>query len=128
MKMLVVMDPSEERTQLTCSLAELGIEPVEAGGADAALEVLESGEEPAAVLLGWNLSGRDGIELLERLRADVRWQSLPVLLVTGAEDLSRVSQALEAGVSEYLLQPLDSDSLLEKLLLLGVDPDQRKAA
>ena len=128
MKMLVVMDPSEERTSLTCSLAELGIEPVEAGGADAALEVLESGEEPAAVLLGWNLSGRDGIELLERLRADVRWQSLPVLLVTGAEDLSRVSQALEAGVSEYLLQPLDSDSLLEKLLLLGVDPDHRKAA
>lgn len=128
MKMLVVMDPSEERTSLTYSLAELGIEPVEAGGADAALEVLESGEEPAAVLLGWNLSGRDGIELLERLRADVRWQSLPVLLVTGAEDLSRVSQALEAGVSEYLLQPLDSDSLLEKLLLLGVDPDQRKAA
>ena len=128
MKMLVVMDPSEERTSLTCSLAELGIEPVEAGGADAALAVLESGEEPAAVLLGWNLSGRDGIELLERLRADVRWQSLPVLLVTGAEDLSRVSKALEAGVSEYLLQPLDSDSLLEKLLLLGVDPDYRKAA
>jgi hypothetical protein len=31
-------------------------------------------------------------------------------------------------VSEYLLQPLDSDSLLEKLLLLGVDPDYRKAA
>jgi CheY-like chemotaxis protein len=128
MKMLVVMDPSEERTSLTCSLAELGIEPVEAGGADAALAVLESGEEPAAVLLGWNLSGRDGIELLERLRADVRWQALPVLLVTGAEDLSRVTQALEAGVSEYLLQPLDSDSLLEKLLLLGVDPDYRKAA
>jgi DNA-binding response OmpR family regulator len=90
--------------------------------------MLESGEEPAAVLLGWNLSGRDGIELLERLRSDVRWQSLPVLLVTGAEDLSRVSKALEAGVSEYLLQPLDSDSLLEKLLLLGVDPDYRKAA
>ena len=128
MKMLVVMDPSEERTSLTCSLAELGIEPVEAGGADAALAGLESGEEPAAVLLGWNLSGRDGLELLERLRADVRWQSLPVLLVTGAEDLSRVSKALEAGVSEYLLQPLDSDSLLEKLLLLGVDPDHRKAA
>jgi two-component system chemotaxis response regulator CheY len=128
MKMLVVMDPSDERTSLTFSLTELGIEPVEAGGADAALEMLESGEEPAAVLLGWNLSGRDGIELLERLRSDVRWQSLPVLLVTGAEDLSRVSKALEAGVSEYLLQPLDSDSLLEKLLLLGVDPDYRKAA
>jgi len=128
MKMLVVMDPSDERTSLTFSLTELGIEPVEAGGADDALEMLESGEEPAAVLLGWNLSGRDGIELLERLRADVRWQSLPVLLVTGAEDLSRVSKALEAGVSEYLLQPLDSDSLLEKLLLLGVDPDYRKAA
>lgn len=128
MKVLVVMDPCEERTSLSGSLAELGIEPVEAGGADAALAVLEAGDEPAAVLLGWNLSGRDGIELLERLRADVRWQSLPVLLVTGVEDLARVARALEAGVSEYLLQPLDPDSLLEKLLLLGVDPDRRKAA
>jgi PleD family two-component response regulator len=128
MKVLVVMDPCEERTSLSCSLAELGIEPVEAGGADAALAVLETGDEPAAVLLGWNLSGRDGIELLERLRADVRWQALPVLLVTGVEDLARVARALEAGVSEYLLQPLDADSLLEKLLLLGVDPDRRKAA
>jgi len=128
MKVLVVMDPCDERTSLTCSLAELGIEPVEAGGADAALAVLEAGEEPAALLLGWNLSGRDGIELLERLRSDVRWQALPVLLVTGAEDLARVTKALEAGVSEYLLQPLDSESLLEKLLLLGVDPDYRKAA
>ncbi len=128
MKVLVVMDSCVERTSLTCSLAELGIEPVEAGGADAALAVLESGDDPAAVLLGWNVSGRDGIELLERMRSDVRWQSLPVLLVTGPDDLAHVVRALEAGASEYLLQPLGTDTLLEKLLLLGVDPDHRKAA
>ena len=128
MNVLVVMDPCDERAALATALAGLGVEPVEVEGADAAIEVLEAGDEPAAVLLGWNLSGRDGLELLERMRADVRWQSLPVLLVTGAEDLAQAERAIEAGASEYLLQPLDSDSLLEKLLLLGVDPDHRKAA
>lgn len=128
MNILVVMDPCDERAALATALAGLGVEPVEVAGADAAIEVLESGDEPAAVLLGWNLSGRDGLELLERMRADVRWQSLPVLLVTGAEDLAHAERAIEAGASEYLLQPLDSESLLEKLLLLGVDPDHRKAA
>ena len=128
MRVLVVMDPCEERTALTCALAELAIEPVEAGGADAAIAVLEAGDEPAAVLLGWNVSGRDGIELLERMRSDARWQALPVLLVTGAADLEYVSRAIPAGASEYVFQPLDSGSLLEKLLLVGVDPDHRKAA
>ena len=62
------------------------------------------------------------------MRSDARWQSLPVLLVTGVEDLAHITRTIEAGVSEYLLQPLDTDTLLEKLLMLGVDPDQRKAA
>ena len=128
MKVLVVMDPCEERTTLTGALLELGIEPVEVEGAEEVITLLEDGDDSSAVLLGWNVSGRDGLELLERMRADARWQSLPVLLVTGAEDLEHTPRAIEAGASEYLLQPLDAESLLEKLLMLGVDPDQRKAA
>ena len=122
------MDPGTERTAVTCALAELAIEPIEAGGADAALAVLEGADEPEAVLLGWSISGRDGLELLGRLRGDLRWRSLPVLLVTGAKHLGQVLRAIEAGASEYLLPPVDAESLLEKLLMVGVDPDQRKAA
>jgi two-component system chemotaxis response regulator CheY len=128
MNMLVVMDASEERRMLRNALTTLGIEALEVTGADAAIEALEAGEDYAAVLLGWSVSGRDGLELLERMRADARWRSMPVLLVTGAEDLAHVQRTIEAGVSEYLLPPHDSDSLLEKLLMLGVDPDHRKAA
>ena len=128
MNMLVVMDAGEDRSTLTSALASLGIEPIVVAGAEPAIEALEGNEEYAAVLLGWSVSGRDGLELLERMRSDARWQSLPVLLVTGVEDLAHITRTIEAGVSEYLLQPLDADSLLEKLLMLGVDPDQRKAA
>lgn len=128
MNILVVMDEGDDRSSLSSALSGLGIEPVEVAGADAAIESLEGGEEYAAVLLGWSVSGRDGLELLERMRSDARWRTLPVLLVTGVEDLSHLSRTIEAGVSEYLMQPLDADTLLEKLLMLGVDPDYRKAA
>src|SRR5262245_25153375 len=128
MNILVVMDAGDDRSNLSGALTGLGIEPVEVAGADAAIEALEGSEEYAAVLLGWSVSGRDGLELLERMRSDARWRSLPVLLVTGVEDLAHITRTIEAGVSEYLLQPLDADTLLEKLLMLGVDPDQRKAA
>ena len=128
MNILVVMDAGDDRSTLSSALSSLGIEPIVVAGAEHAIEALEGDEEFAAVLLGWSVSGRDGLELLERMRSDARWQSLPVLLVTGVEDLAHITRTIEAGVSEYLLQPLDAESLLEKLLMLGVDPDQRKAA
>jgi DNA-binding response OmpR family regulator len=39
-----------------------------------------------------------------------------------------VESALDAGASEYLMKPFDADALLEKLLLLGVDPEARRIA
>lgn len=49
-------------------------------------------------------------------------------MVTGADELGQVTQALDAGASEYLMKPCDAQALLEKLLILGVDPERRQAA
>lgn len=128
MEMLIVMDAGEERDALGQALADLGVAPLEVGDTSAARAVIERHGDIAAVLLGWRVAGGDTLGFVRELRADVRWNALPVLLVTGATDLGGVGRAIEAGASEYLLPPLDSDMLLEKLLLLGVDPEQRKAA
>jgi DNA-binding response OmpR family regulator len=39
--------------------------------------------------------------------------------------MSQVAVALEAGANEYLMKPFDRESLVEKLVLLGMDPAGR---
>jgi two-component system chemotaxis response regulator CheY len=128
MRVLVVMQPKDERTSLAGRIAELGIEAVEAGDPREALAALQRTDDVTAVLTGWALANGSGLELLRSVRADARWRELPVVMVTGAEELGQVTQALDAGASEYLMKPYDAQSLLEKLLILGVDPERRAAA
>lgn len=128
MKVLVVIQSPEERSALAGQLAELGTGSLEATTVQEAIAALQRDPDITAVLLGWKLAGGSGLDLLRRLRADARWQALPVVMVTGAEELGQVTQALDAGASEYLLEPHDSQTLLEKLLLLGVDPEIRRVA
>ncbi len=128
MKALVVDGSEAERVALAGHLGKLGIESAMVATEGEAWTWLEEDEAPAVVLLAWNLPGSEGLALLRRLRADVRWARLPVVMVTAVDDLPGVEQALEAGASEYLMQPSDAQALLGKLLLIGVDPEARKAA
>ncbi len=125
MKVLVVHGAATERTVFSAQLTLLGLENETATTANEAFEMLEDGTF-AVVLLAWDISGsggNDGLELLRRIRAEERWTSLPVLLITSVEDAARIEQAHDAYASEFLLQPSDADTLLEKLLVLGVDPE-----
>jgi two-component system chemotaxis response regulator CheY len=128
MNVLIVMGSPEERSALAGQLAELGIESLEASGAPDAIATLQRVRDVAAVLSGWQLAREHGLDLLRTLRADARWQGLPVVMVTGADELGQVTQALDAGASEYLMKPHDAQDLLEKLLLVGVDPERQQAA
>lgn len=128
MKVLVVNHAPEARALLSSQLRELGFEPLEAAAMQEAVATLQREGDVTSVLLGWKLARGSGLDLLRWLREDARWQGLPVVMVTGMEELGQVTQALDAGASEYLLEPHDAQTLLEKLLLLGVDPEIRKVA
>jgi DNA-binding response OmpR family regulator len=73
------------------------------------LEALESLETyPAdAVLLDLEMPGMDGFETLDRLRADPRYASLPVIVVTGREDVAAVDRAYQAGATSFVIKPLN---------------------
>ena len=128
MRILIAMDPSPDREALVAAMAELRVESWVAPGPEELVTALEREPSFAALLLGGRLGGRDSLSALRRLRSDVRWNALPVLLVIEVADLARAAEAQAAGVSEYLQRPHDAQSLLEKLLMLGVDPEAREAA
>jgi two-component system, chemotaxis family, chemotaxis protein CheY len=69
----------------------------------------------------------DGFELLRKVRADRAHEDLPIMMVTTESEMSQVAIALEGGANEYLMKPFDRQALLEKLLLLGIEPESRAA-
>jgi two-component system chemotaxis response regulator CheY len=122
MRALVVDDSRAMRSIIRRHLDELGVAVDEAASGAEALFVLHHVPRPDVVLLDWNMPDMNGLECLRRLRADPEHEGIAVMMVTTESEMAQVALALEAGANEYLMKPFDRQGLLEKLLLLGLDP------
>jgi DNA-binding response OmpR family regulator len=72
----------------------------------AALAQIEAAA-PDIVLLDLEMPTVDGFEALRRLRADPSLRDLPVVVVTGREDIDAVARAFEAGAASFVVKPLN---------------------
>ncbi len=77
-------------------------------------DVLEE-RQPDLVLTDGMMPGISGFELAARLKADARFASLPVIIVTALNDRETRLRALEAGVDEFLGKPVDRAELLVRV-------------
>jgi two-component system chemotaxis response regulator CheY len=117
---LIVDDSKVVRTMIGRMLRGIGFTTKEAGNGREALDVLTSDGPFDVVLLDWNMPVMDGYEALCAIRADARYASMRVLMVTTETEVERVTRALAAGANEYLMKPFGADALSEKLELAGV--------
>ena len=60
---------------------------------------------PDLVILDIMLPGEDGLSVLRRLRADVRTQSLPIIMVTAKSSEMDTVRGLDAGADDYIIKP-----------------------
>jgi len=125
MRALVVDDSKSMRTIIAKQLKELGFEVYEAENGHEAMARLHEVKNMSLILLDWNMPEMDGMEVLSLVRAEPAYKDVRVMMVTTESEMSRVATALEAGASEYLMKPFDREALLEKLILLGMDPSTR---
>jgi len=125
MRALVVDDSRSMRTIIQKQLKELGFEVYEAENGQQAMSRLREVKNSHLVLLEGNMPEMDGLELPNLVRAEPAYKEVRVMMVTTESEMSRVATALEAGASEYLMKPFDREALLEKLILLGLDPSTR---
>lgn len=128
MNALIVDDSDAVRGMLVEHLSRLGFAVEQAANGMEALALAARMQTLAIMLLDWDMPGMDGLEVLRRLRAEASTRELPVVMLTTEHELPFVESALNAGASEYLMKPFDAQTVLEKLLLLGVDPEVRRAA
>lgn len=70
------------------------------------------------IISDWHLPGASGIELLRSIRSFPATRAIPFLMVTSQGGESAISEAMRAGVTDYLLKPFTSEQLLEKVRVL----------
>jgi two-component system chemotaxis response regulator CheY len=56
-----------------------------------------------------------GLEFLKKVRSDDRFKPLPFLLITAENEKSQVMEAVQLGVSQYVVKPFTPETLKEKL-------------
>lgn len=120
MRALVVDDSRAIRMILAKMLREIGFEVFEAGHGGEAMEKLEQHGAPELALVDWNMPEVNGLELVQRMRADERYRETRVMMVTTETEISQVQAALEAGANEYLMKPFTKDAVLGKLEIMGL--------
>ena len=75
---------------------------------------------PRLVLLDINMPRMDGIEVLERVKADEQLRRLPVIMLTSTDNQAEIDRCYCAGASGYVAKPVNIASLGEKLQRLGM--------
>ena len=116
---LIVDDEPPARARLREVLADLAPEfphriVGEAANAPEALAQIES-QRPQIVLMDVQMPGMTGIELLKAIRADDRFKTLPVLMVTAEAKREQIIEAAQNGVNGYIIKPFTAQTLEEKL-------------
>ena len=117
-KVLVADDSGTMRKIIIRSLNAVGIQDVvEAVDGQEAFTKFQS-EIFDLVLTDWNMPNKNGLDLVKDIRNEK--STVPVVMITTEGEKSRELEAIQAGVSDYLLKPFTSDTLREKLDKFGI--------
>ncbi len=115
MKILVVDDMVTMRRIVKNILKQLGFVNVEeAENGQEALQKLRA-DTYGFVVSDWNMPVMTGIDMLRAVRADEKLKTTPVLMVTAEAQQSNLIEAVQAGVSNYIVKPFTAETLQEKI-------------
>lgn len=109
-RVLVVDDERANLAMLTLTLRHEGYEVAACSGGEAALREAAT-RLPDLVLLDIAMPGMDGFQVLESLHADPRTARVPVIFLSGMEDLPAKLKGFSLGAVDYVTKPFHVEEL-----------------
>jgi CheY-like chemotaxis protein/two-component sensor histidine kinase len=114
-KVLVVDDDVRNIFALSSVLERRGMNVLTAGTGREAIAKLESTLDVAIVLMDIMMPEMDGYETMRVIRQNVSLRRLPIIALTAKAMKGDREKCLEAGASEYLAKPVNTEQLLSSL-------------
>ncbi len=88
------------------TLAQFGFEVIEAEDGEQVLMMFDQ-PPPSLVLLDVEMPGIDGFEVCKRLRQVWDMTNVPVIMVTGMDDLASINRAYDSGANDFVAKPIN---------------------
>ncbi len=70
-------------------------------------------KQPKVVFLDLKLPKVDGFEVLRRIRADIRTQLVPVVILTSSREVCDIFTSYQLGANSYIVKPVDFEAFTE---------------
>ena len=115
---IVLIDDSANDLQVTRRFLERRGFDVSAATSGEEGLALAQAITPAAFVVDYRMPGMDGFEVTRRIKADPVLQTIPVLMLTGADTAQAVVEGLESGADDFVTKGSDTEILLARLRAL----------
>ena len=111
-KVLVIDDDARNIFALTSLLENHEMDVISATNGRIAIEIIRNTPDLSIVLMDIMMPDMDGYETLQAIRKDPKFRSLPILALTAKAMKGDREKCLDAGASDYIAKPVNSDELL----------------
>jgi HAMP domain-containing protein/signal transduction histidine kinase/CheY-like chemotaxis protein len=111
-KVLVVDDDARNIFALTSVLENHEVDVMSATNGRQAIEIINETPDLAMVLMDIMMPEMDGYETMREIRKEARFRTLPILALTAKAMKGDREKCLDAGASDYIAKPVNTDQLL----------------
>ncbi len=112
---LLVDDDARNVFALSSVLERRGMNVLTATTGNEAIQLIETTPQLSIVLMDIMMPGMDGYQAIGAIRANPVWRRLPIIALTAKAMKGDREKCLEAGASDYLAKPVNTEQLLSTL-------------
>ena len=124
LKVLIVDDEASMRKVTRALLQQIGVRDIfETNNGRRGLDMI-CRHAPDIVMLDWEMPSPNGPEFMRTVRSPGVFPQpdVPIIMLTGHSERSRVIESVRLGINEFLLKPVSSDAILARIVSILLKP------